>query len=36
MIELTFLEELILIKQVQQKECDICCYYYFLDKGFKF
>ena len=35
MIELTFLKEFILIKQVHQK-CDICHYWYFLNKGFKF
>ena len=34
MIELTFLKEPILIKQVHQK-CDICHYLYFLSKGFK-
>ena len=34
MIELTFLKELILIKQVHQ-ECDICHYWYFLNKGFQ-
>ena len=28
-IELTFLKELMLIKQVDQKECDICHYWYF-------
>ena len=32
MIELTFLKELILIKQ----ECDICHCWYFSNKGFKF
>ena len=36
MIELTFLKKLILIKQMNQKECDICHYWYFLDKGFRF
>ena len=35
MIELTFLKELMLIKQVQ-KECDICQYWYFLNYSFKF
>ena len=35
MIELTFLKELMLIKQVHQG-CDICHYWHFLDKGFKF
>ena len=23
-------------KRNESKECDICCYWYFLDKGFKF
>ena len=32
---MTFLKELILIKQVHQKS-DICNYWYFLNKGFKF
>ena len=36
MIELTFLKELMLIRQGIQKECDVCHYWYFLDKGFKF
>ena len=35
MKELTFLKELILINHAQQ-ECNICEYWYFLDKGFKF
>ena len=35
MKELTFLKELILINHAQQ-ECNICNYWYFLDKGFKF
>ena len=35
MIELTFLKELMLIKQVQ-KECDICQYWYLLNYSFKF
>ena len=35
MVELTFLKELILIRQANQK-CDICHYWYFLDKGFNF
>ena len=35
MIELTFLKELILIKQVHQKS-DVYHYGYFLNKGFKF
>ena len=34
MIELTFLKELILIRQSESKECDTCHYWYFLDKGF--
>ena len=34
-MELTFLKELMLIKQVHQK-CDICHYWYFLSKDFKF
>ena len=36
MIELTFLKKLMLIRQINQKKCDICHYWYFLDKGFKF
>ena len=36
MIELTFLKELILIRQSESKECDTCHYRYFLDKGFRF
>ena len=36
MIQLTYLKELILKKQVHQKECDICHDWYFLNKGFKF
>ena len=35
MIELTFLKELVLIKQVHQ-ECDVCHYCYFLNYSFKF
>ena len=35
-IELTFLKELMLLKQVHQKECDICHYWYFLNYDFKF
>ena len=32
-----FLKELMLIKQKSaSKECDICHYWYFLNKGFKF
>ena len=34
MIELTFLEELMLIKQIHQR--DICHYWYFLNHNFKF
>ena len=34
MIELTFLRGLILMRQAN--ECDICHYWYFLSKGFKF
>ena len=34
MIELTFLKELMLIKQVHQ-ECDACHYWYFLNYSFK-
>ena len=36
MIELTFLKELILKKTRASYECDICYYWYFLDKGFRF
>ena len=36
MTELKFLKELMLIKQVHQKECDICHYWYFLNYSFKF
>ena len=39
MIELTFLKELMLIRKKRvsnQKRCDICHYWYFLEKGFKF
>ena len=35
MIELTFLKELMLIKQVHQKS-NICYYWYFLNYSFKF
>ena len=35
LIELTFLKELMLIKQVHQKS-DICHYWYFLNYSFKF
>ena len=31
-----FLEELMLIKQVHQIECDVCHYWYFLNYSFKF
>ena len=34
LVELKFLEELLSIKQVNQKKCNICHYWYFLDKGF--
>ena len=30
MIELTFLKESMLTKQVHQKECDVCCRYWYL------
>ena len=33
---MTLLKKLILIKQMNKKECDICHYWYFLDKGFRF
>ena len=36
MIEFMFLKELMLIKQVNQKEWDSCQYWYFLNKGSKF
>ena len=36
MIELTFLKVLMLIRQVHQKKYNICHYWYFLDKWFKF
>ena len=38
MIELTFLKELMLIRQANQKrkECDICHYWYCLNKTFMF
>ena len=35
MMQLTFLKELVLIKQVHQKS-DICHHWYFLNKEFKF
>ena len=35
MIELTFMKELMLIKQVHQKS-DVCHYWYFLNYSFKF
>ena len=31
MIEMTFLKESMLIKQVHQKECDICRYWHILN-----
>ena len=37
MIELTFLKELMLVKQLHQKKvCNICYYWYFLNKRLKF
>ena len=36
MIELTYLKALMLIRQVNQKQCNVCHYWYFLDKRFKF
>ena len=36
MIELTFLKELMLTKQVHQNSVSICQHWYFLSKGFKF
>ena len=36
MIELTLPKELMLIKQVHQKGCDVCHYWYFLKYSFKF
>ena len=36
MIGLTFPKELMLMKQVHQKECDICHYWYFLNYIFTF
>ena len=35
MIELVFLKKVILLRQANQK-CDVCHYWYFLDKGFDF
>ena len=35
-IELTLLKELMLIKQVHQKRCDMCHYWYFLNYSFMF
>ena len=35
LIELTFLKEFMLIKKANQK-CDICHFWYFLNKSFKF
>ena len=34
--KMTFLKELMLIRQVNKKECDICHYRHILDRGFKF
>ena len=36
MIKLTFVKKLMLIRQVNQKKCDICHCWYFLNKPFKF
>ena len=36
LIELTFLKELMLVKESTSKECDICHYWYFLNYSFKF
>ena len=36
MIELLFQKELMLIKQIHKKKCDICHYWYFKDIGFKY
>ena len=37
LLELSFLKELMLIKQTSEsKECDISYYWYFLNKSFKF
>ena len=36
MIGKMFLREFMLIGQTDQKECDICHYWYFLNKGSKF
>ena len=36
MAELIFQKALIQIKQVHQKECNICHYWYFLDKNFNY
>ena len=36
MTELAFPKELLFTKTSESKECDICHYWYFLDKGFKF
>ena len=35
MVELTFLKKLIANKTSESKECDICHYWYFLNRGFK-
>ena len=35
-IRLMFQKELMLVRQNASKECDICHYWYFLDKGFKY
>ena len=36
LIELSFSEGVHVNKASESKECDICQYWYFLDKGFKF
>ena len=36
MIELIFQRELIWVKQINQQICDICHYWYFLDKNFNY
>ena len=36
MLESTISEGIDINKTISSKECDICCYWHFLDKGFKF
>ena len=36
MIEVIFYEGIDINKTSASKECDLCHYWYFLDKGFKF